>query len=49
MDNLLSMVFAHPIRRLAAEAISQMQKDLSDEIAPAKRILNFDIYGPENI
>jgi LacI family transcriptional regulator len=49
MDNLLSMVFAHPIKRLAADAISQMQNDLSEEIAPAKRILNFDIYGPENI
>lgn len=49
MDNLLSMVFAHPIKRLAADAISQMQNDLSEKIAPAKRILNFDIYGPENI
>lgn len=49
MDNLLSMVFAHPIKRLAAEAIAQMQKDLSDATAPTKRILNFDIYGPENI
>jgi LacI family transcriptional regulator len=49
MDNLLSMVFAHPIKRLAAEAISQMNKDLSEEKAPAKRILNFEIYGPENI
>ncbi len=49
MDNLLSMVFAHPIKRLAAEAIAQMQKDLSDAAAPTKRILNFDIYGPENI
>lgn len=49
MDNLLSMVFAHPIRRLAAEAIAQMHRDISDETAPAKRVLNFEIFGPENI
>lgn len=49
MDNLLSMVFAHPIRRLAAEAIAQMQRDLGAGAAPAKRILNFEIYGSENI
>jgi LacI family transcriptional regulator len=49
LDNVLSMVFAHPIRRLAAEAIVQMQRDVSAGTAPAKRILNFEIYGPENI
>jgi LacI family transcriptional regulator len=49
MDNVLSMVFAHPIRRLAAEAIVQMQRDVGAGAEPAKRILNFEIYGPENI
>jgi LacI family transcriptional regulator len=49
MDNVLSMVFAHPIRRLAADAIAQMHRDVSGGTAPAKRILNFEIYGPENI
>ncbi len=49
MDNVLSMVFAHPIRRLAADAIAQMHRDVSSGTAPAKRILNFEIYGPENI
>ena len=49
MDNMLSMVLAHPIRRLAADAIAQMHRDVSSGTAPAKRILNFEIYGPENI
>lgn len=49
MDNLLSMVFAHPIQRLATEAVAQMQRDTVAGMAPSKRLLNFDIYGPENI
>jgi LacI family transcriptional regulator len=49
MDNILSMVFAHPIRRLAAEAIAVMLRDVAAGGLPAKRILSFDIYGPENI
>lgn len=49
MDNKLSMVFAHPIKRLAAEAIAQMHRDVLAGSAPSKRILNFEIYGPENI
>ncbi|MGQ0563923.1 MAG: LacI family DNA-binding transcriptional regulator [Gemmobacter sp.] len=49
MDNLLSMVFAHPIRRLATDAIDQMQRDVSAGNPPSKRVLNFEIYGPENI
>jgi LacI family transcriptional regulator len=49
LDNMLSMVFAHPIQRLAQEAVTQMQRDLNTGSAPAKRFLNFDIFGPENI
>jgi LacI family transcriptional regulator len=49
LDNVLSMVFAHPIRRLAADAIAQMLRDVSAGAAPTKRLLNFEIYGPENI
>jgi LacI family transcriptional regulator len=49
LDNVLSMVFAHPIRRLTAEAIAQMQRDVSSGATPTKRLLNFEIYGPENL
>lgn len=49
LDNLLSMVFAHPIRRLAAEAVALMLQDVAEGRPPAKRMLNFEICGPENI
>lgn len=49
MDNVLSMVFAHPIRRLASEAISLMVRDAVAGSPPSKRLLNFDIFGPENL
>lgn len=49
MDNVLSMVFAHPLQRLAQDAVAQMQRDLQAGTSPAKRILNFEIFGPENI
>jgi LacI family transcriptional regulator len=49
MDNVLSMVFAHPIRRLASEAISLMVRDVIAANPPSKRLLNFDIFGPENL
>jgi hypothetical protein len=34
---------------MAQEAVAQMQRDLTTASAPAKRVLNFDIFGPENI
>lgn len=49
MDNVLSMVFAHPIRRLASEAISLMVRDAVAASPPSKRLLNFEIFGPENL
>lgn len=49
MDNVLSLALAHPIPRLASEAISQMQDDLRAGIGAGKRVITFDIYGPENI
>jgi LacI family transcriptional regulator len=49
IDNVLTMIFAHPIQRLACDAIAQMQSDLTNEAPPAKCLLNFEIFGPENI
>jgi LacI family transcriptional regulator len=49
MDTVLSMVLAHPIARLAVDAISQMQRDLRTAGGLGKRILNFDIFVPENV
>lgn len=49
IDNIITMVFAHPVQRLAAEAIHHMQADLANAAAPGKRLLGFDIFGPENL
>lgn len=49
MDGVLSMVLSLPIPRLASEAVAQMLRDIQQGTAPGKRILNFDVYGPENI
>lgn len=49
IDNVVTMIFAHPIQRLAQEALAQMQRDLNTGNAPTKRFLNFEIFGPENI
>jgi LacI family transcriptional regulator len=49
IDGTLSMVFAHPIQRLAQEAISQMQRDLAAGSPPGKKVMTFDVFGPENI
>jgi hypothetical protein len=43
------MVFAHPLRWLATEAVSHILKETSAGVGPSKRLLSFDIYGPENI
>lgn len=49
IDDVLTMIFAHPVQRLAPEAISLMLRDVVAGTPPSKRILNFEIYGPENI
>lgn len=49
INGTLSMVFAHPIQRLAQEAISQMQRDLATTSLPGKKVMTFDVFGPENI
>jgi LacI family transcriptional regulator len=49
IENVLTMIFAHPIQRLAAEAITQMQRDIAAATPPGKRLISFDIFGPENI
>ncbi|MGB8814961.1 MAG: LacI family DNA-binding transcriptional regulator [Paracoccaceae bacterium] len=49
MDNLLSMVLAHPIQRLAVEAVGQMLRDPRNGTGPSKRLIGFDIFTPENV
>lgn len=49
MDEHLAMVLAHPIGRLAVEAVGQMRRDVSTGAGLTKRMIGFDIYTPENI
>ena len=49
IDGNLALVLAHPIARLATEAICQMRRDVVNESGPAKRMIGFQIYTPENI
>jgi LacI family transcriptional regulator len=49
MDNILTMVFAHPVQRLAEEAITHLVRELSTGAPATKKILPFDVLGPENI
>lgn len=49
MDNILSLTLAHPIPRMAAEAVAQMLRDCRAGDAPGKRLLTFDIFCPENV
>ena len=49
LDGVLAMVLSLPIPRLASEAVGQMLRDIQQGTPPGKRILNFDVYGPENI
>ena len=49
MDDDLALVLAHPIPRLAAEAINQMRRDIVTGSVPSKRMIGFEIYTPENI
>lgn len=50
MDNILSLVLAHPIPRLASEAVRVMNQDVCDAAPfPTKRLIGFDVFSPENI
>lgn len=49
MDNVLTMVFAHPVQRLAVEAIAHLCKEVAAQASPTKKLLAFDILGPENL
>ena len=49
MDNDLSLVIAHPVTRLAQDAVSNMQQSLLTQTGPQKRVIGFDIFTPENI
>ena len=49
MDEHLALVMAHPISRLAGEAIFQMRRDLVSGAGLSKRVIGFEIYTPENI
>lgn len=49
MDGALSMVLAHPITRLAYEAVDQISRDLRQGHVQSKRLLNFEMFVPENI
>lgn len=49
IDHVLAMVFAHPLQRLASETVAHLQRELASGTPPTKRLLAFDIYGPENV
>ncbi|HMS94601.1 MAG TPA: LacI family DNA-binding transcriptional regulator [Tabrizicola sp.] len=49
MDDVLTMVFAHPVQRLASEAITHLAREVTTGTPPTKKLLAFDIFGPENI
>jgi LacI family transcriptional regulator len=49
MDENLALVLAHPISRLATEAIIQMRRDITIGGGLSKRMVGFEIYTPENI
>jgi LacI family transcriptional regulator len=49
IDNVLAMVFAHPVQRLAAEAVAHLAREVASGTAPTKKLLAFDVFGPENI
>ena len=49
IDGTLTLAIAHPVQRLAAEAIAAMKDAVLGRTAPGQRLLNFDIFTPENI
>lgn len=49
IDKDLSVVLAHPIQRMANEAVLHMQRGLRTDTPPTKRLIGFDIFTPENV
>jgi hypothetical protein len=49
MDHVLAIVFAHPVQRLATEAVAHLVREVTSGAAPTKKLLAFDVLGPENI
>jgi LacI family transcriptional regulator len=49
MDHVLTMVFAHPVQRLAQEAVAHLVREVAGGAGPTKKLLAFDVLGPENI
>ena len=49
MDEHMAIVLAHPISRLASEAIAQIRRDLVTGASLSKHINGFEISTPENI
>ena len=49
LDHDLSMVIAHPIDRLATEAVSLMRVGPGAAQQPAKRLIGFNLFTPENV
>ncbi len=49
MDGLLSVVLAHPVNRLAAEAVAALSETVSSKLPPRQRLLGFDLFMSENI
>jgi len=50
IGGLLSMVIAHPLAQLAATAVAEMCRDISSgQGTPARRVLGFEIFTPENV
>lgn len=49
IDGTLTMVIAHPIQRLATEAVAAMRDAVVGRTPPGQRLLSFDIFTPENL
>lgn len=49
IDRVMTLVVAHPNQMLATEAITQMRADFLTKGSPGKRVLTFEMFGPENI
>ncbi len=49
IDGALTMVIAHPVQRMAAEAVGAMRDAVLGRTPPGQRLLSFDIFTPENL
>lgn len=49
IDGLLSLVIAHPILKMANEAIGLMAHDLAQASPAGKRVIGFDLFTPESL